>query len=157
MTLLADYRDARRAEDVARVRRVLALRALLATGSSQRKVAEALGVSQPAVSQQLAAAHRLEAVVVETLVEAAGPVLVRLAEERGFSRLAVFGSVARGETRPESDVDLLVEAPTGATIADVQRLRVLYEQVLGRPVDLVTYGGLDPIRDADILREAVQL
>nr|MBA3529029.1 Cro/Cl family transcriptional regulator [Propionibacteriaceae bacterium] len=45
MTLLAEYRDARRDEAVARLRRVLALRAMLATGMSQRAVATALGIS----------------------------------------------------------------------------------------------------------------
>lgn len=154
MTLLADYRSARRAEDVARLRRALALRALVAGGTSQQEIATALGISQPAVSQQLSAARAIDAVDIETLVEAAAPVLVRLAGDRGFTRLAVFGSVARGDVRPYSDIDLLVEAPAGASIADVERLRELFVKVLGRPVDLVTYGGLDPRRDADILSDA---
>jgi predicted transcriptional regulator len=59
MTLLAEYLEARRDEDVARLRRVLALRAMVATGMSQRDIASALGVSQPAVSQQLKAAPDL--------------------------------------------------------------------------------------------------
>jgi uncharacterized protein len=53
MTLVAEYRDARREEEVARLRRFLSLRGMVATGMSQRQIAEALGVSQPAVSQQL--------------------------------------------------------------------------------------------------------
>ena len=53
MTLLAEYRDARHDEDVARLRRVIALRAMVATGMSQQQVGDALGISQPAVSQQL--------------------------------------------------------------------------------------------------------
>lgn len=53
MRLVAEYRDARREEEVARLRRTLALRAMVATGMSQRQIAEVLGVSQPAVSQQL--------------------------------------------------------------------------------------------------------
>ncbi|MFD6856277.1 helix-turn-helix domain-containing protein [Rhodococcus sp. NPDC060086] len=52
MTLLAEYRDARRDEYVARLRRQLALRAMAATGMSQRQIAEALNITQPAVSQQ---------------------------------------------------------------------------------------------------------
>lgn len=157
MTLLSEYRSARRDEEVARLRRAIALRALLLDGSSQREVAAALGVSQPAVSQQLSAARSLEDIDVGTLVEAAAPVLVRLAEDRGFARLAVFGSVARGDTRPDSDVDLLVEAPASASILEVENLRENLERVLGRSVDLVTYGGLDPARDADILSDAREL
>lgn len=53
MVLLAEYRDARRDEDRARARRALALRAMVADGLSQREIAEQLGVSQSAVSQQL--------------------------------------------------------------------------------------------------------
>ncbi len=57
MSLVVEYRDARSQEDSARLRRLLALRALAATGSSQREIATALGVSQSAVSQQLKAAR----------------------------------------------------------------------------------------------------
>lgn len=56
MTLVAEYRAARHSEDVARLRRVLALRAMVASGMSQRDTAAELGVSQPAVSQRLKAA-----------------------------------------------------------------------------------------------------
>src|SRR5688500_8378 len=100
MTLVAEYRDARREEDVARLRRVLALRAMLATGMSQRQIAEALGVSQPAVSQQLKFARELDTVHPQVLVDAAGPVLKALAADRGYSRLAVFGSLARRTASP---------------------------------------------------------
>lgn len=72
MTLLAEYCRARHGEDVARLRRVLALRAMAATGMSQREIAAALGISQPAVNQQLKAAQDLARVHPETLVEAAG-------------------------------------------------------------------------------------
>lgn len=51
MTLLAEYRGARHDEDVARLRRVLALRAMAATGMSQRELAAALGISQPATTE----------------------------------------------------------------------------------------------------------
>jgi hypothetical protein len=47
MTVLAEYREARRGEDLARLRRVIALRAMLADGMSQQAVADELGVSVP--------------------------------------------------------------------------------------------------------------
>lgn len=53
MSLVTEYVDARRAEDVARLRRVVALRAMFATGMTQRDIADGLDVSQPAMSQQL--------------------------------------------------------------------------------------------------------
>lgn len=106
MTLLAEYQGARHDEDVARMRRVLALRAMVASGMSQRQIAEALGVTQPAVSQQLKFAPGLDDVHPAALLEAATPVLKALAADRGYSRLAVFGSVARGTARADSDPDL---------------------------------------------------
>lgn len=157
MTLVAEYRDARREEDVARLRRVLALRAMVANGMSQRQIAEALGVSQPAVSQQLKLARELNAVHPQVLVDAAGPVLKAMAVDRGYSRLAVFGSVARGTARPDSDIDLIVESPPGTSSFEFLRFKQLIEQVLGREVDLIDYGGLKPKIDDDIRREAVLL
>ncbi|MEO6606758.1 MAG: nucleotidyltransferase domain-containing protein [Aeromicrobium sp.] len=157
MTLLAEYRDARRDEDVARLRRVIALRAMVASGLSQRQVADSLGISQPAVSQQLRYAPDVEGVHPQELLEAAAPVLKSLAGDRGYERLAVFGSVARGEARQDSDIDLIVDAPVGTSSFEFLRFKQLIEQVLGRDVDLISYGGLTPTVDDDILRDAVLL
>ncbi len=157
MSLLAEYRDAKRDEQVARLRRVLALRAMAATGMSQRQIANALGVSQPAVSQQLKFAPELDDVHPEVLLDAAAPILKALAAEHGYSRLAVFGSVARQEARKDSDIDLLIEAPEGASSFDFVRFKQLIERVLGREVDLVSYGGLRANVDDDIRRDAVLL
>ncbi len=158
MSLVVEYQQARHQEDVARLRRALALRALVATGSSQRAIADALGVTQPAVSQQLKASRAVTAAVhPETLLAAAAPILVDVAGSNGFDRLAVFGSVARGEARADSDIDLLVEPPAGAGIKELVGLRGIFEEILGRPVDLVTYGGLKATIDADIRAEAVLL
>lgn len=157
MTLLAEYRDARRDGDVARLRRVLALRAMVATGMTQRQIAEALGITQPAVSQQLRFAAGLDDVHPEFLLAAAAPVLKALAAEQGYTRLAVFGSVARHQARRDSDIDLLVEAPEGTSSFGFMRFKRLIEQILGRGVDLVSYGGLKRELDDDIRREAVLL
>lgn len=157
MGLLSEYRVSRSQEDAARLRRLLALRALAATGSSQRNIAAALGVSQSAVSQQLKAARDFADVHPETLVKAAAPILVEVASSEGFDRLAVFGSVARGSARPDSDIDLLVEPPPGAGIKELVALRATFQEILGRPVDLITYGGLETPMDDDIRFEAVLL
>lgn len=157
MALVTEYLAARRGEDVARLRRVLALRAMGAAGTSQRQIAEALGISQPAVSQQLKSGNQLVAVPPEVLLDAARPVLKALAAEAGFTRLAVFGSVARGTAKPDSDIDLIVESPPGTSSFEFLRFKRLIEQVLGREVDLIDYGGLKPGLDEDIRRDAVLL
>jgi len=157
MSLVVEYRDARTQEDFARLRRLLALRALVATGSSQREIASALGVSQPAVSQQLKASRDLAAVHPETLLKAASPLLVDVAGSQRFTRLAAFGSVARGTARPDSDIDLIVDPPEGSGIKELVTLREIFQEILGRPVDLVSYGGLKPGTDDDIRAEAVLL
>ena len=158
MSLVVEYQQALHQEDLARLRRALALRALVATGSSQRDIADALGVTQPAGSQQLKASRAVTAAVhPETLLAAAAPILVDVARSKGFDRLAVFGSVARREARADSDIDLLVEPPAGAGIKELVELQGIFKEILGRPVDLVTYGGLKPMIDADIRAEAVLL
>jgi predicted nucleotidyltransferase len=157
MSLPDAYRAARRDEELARLRRLLALRAMVATGMSQRQIAEALGITQPAVSQQLKFAPELDEVHPEVLVEAAAPILKALAEEHGYSRLAVFGSVARHQARTDSDIDLLVEAPEGTSSFGFVGFKHLIEQVLGREIDLVSYGGLKARLDDDIRHEAALL
>ncbi|ADW20763.1 MULTISPECIES: nucleotidyltransferase [Thermus] len=70
----------------------------------------------------------------------------------GVKGIAVFGSYARGEERPGSDLDLLVELerPLGWELVD---LKAYLEGILGIPVDLLTTGAL---RQNPLLREAVE-
>ena len=130
---------------------------MLATGMSQQQVGNALGISQPAVSQQLRYGPNLAVVNSEELLDAAAPVLTVLAAEYGYRRLAVFGSVARGEAHQRSDIDLLVDAPPSTSSFAFIKFKQLIEQVLGREIDLMSYGGLKPKIDDDIRRDAVLL
>jgi len=72
-------------------------------------------------------------------------------ERLGVVSLAVFGSVARDEATPDSDIDVLVEFRGPATLARYMDLKSMLEQLLGRRVDLVTRKGL-----RDRLRPAVE-
>ena len=67
----------------------------------------------------------------------------RLAE-LGVLSLSVFGSVARGESRPESDVDFLVEFNGPATFDRYMQLKFFLEDVLNRRIDLLTRQGIRP-------------
>ena len=75
----------------------------------------------------------------------------------GIVRLQVFGSVARGEDGPESDLDLLVAVEHGRSLLDVIGFCQEAEAALGRKIDVVTEGGLSPYLRQRILAEAVPL
>lgn len=86
------------------------------------------------------------------------PSLNSLAAQFGASRLRVFGSVARGEEKPDSDIDILVEFPRGY---DLFAQRIPLTQKLGdllqRKIDLVPEHELNPHLRAQVLAEAVPL
>jgi len=88
-------------------------------------------------------------------------VLRLFAEEReglrslGVRRIGLFGSVLRGEGRPDSDVDVLVEFdPARKSFDAFVRLALYLENRLGRHVDLLTTEGLSPYIGPKILEEA---
>ena len=72
----------------------------------------------------------------------------------GVRSLSLFGSIARGDARPESDVDLLVEFEEVPGFIGYVRVRNRLEQILGRHVDLVMASGLHPRLRERVLREA---
>jgi len=153
MELITQYEQAVRDAEIARIRRVIALRGMLTEGHSQAYLASRFGVTQPAISYQVAK-ERTEGVGPSDLLEAGRAVLRQVAEDRGFQRLSVFGSVARGEDRPASDLDFLVEPPEGADLFDLMHLEQAFSAILGRDVDIVSYGGLDEDVDRDVLNDA---
>ncbi len=71
----------------------------------------------------------------------------------GVHRLGVYGSVARGEAGPESDVDVLVEFETVPDLYEFAALRDRLAEILGRPVDLVTPQALKPRLRSRVLNE----
>jgi predicted nucleotidyltransferase len=73
----------------------------------------------------------------------------------GVRRIALFGSIARGEARTDSDVDLLVEfEPGGKSFDRFLALSELLERLLGRRVELITTEALSPYIGPHILAEA---
>lgn len=68
----------------------------------------------------------------------------------GLRRIGVFGSYARGEQGPDSDIDLLVEFESPIGLFKFQRLESTLQALLGHPVDLVTPGALKPLIGARI-------
>ena len=72
----------------------------------------------------------------------------------GALRLALFGSVARGEAREDSDIDLLVDVESGRSLLDIVGLWLDLQELLGRKVDLLTEGGISHHLRGIILAEA---
>jgi uncharacterized protein len=86
------------------------------------------------------------------------PVIDALAHHYGAKRVRVFGSVARGEERADSDVDFLVELPRGYDMFTKRvPLTDRLSELLGRKVDLMPEHELNRyIREA-VTREAVEI
>lgn len=98
----------------------------------------------------------------ERVVQSKDEILKALVENReklialGVRRLGLFGSFARGEPHPTSDVDILVEFETGQKTFDhFMEVVFLLEDVLQRRVELVTPDSLGPHLGPYILEEAV--
>ena len=87
-------------------------------------------------------------------------IMERLKKERirltdfDIKSLAVFGSVARGEARPDSDIDILVEFNGATTFDRYMNLKFFLEDLLGHRIDLVTRKGIRPQLASSIEREA---
>ena len=80
-----------------------------------------------------------------------------IAKKHKAERLWVFGSCARKEERPDSDVDLLVKFNENASILDFVHIKSEVRDVVGRDVDVVSSRGLSPFLGERILSEAVAL
>jgi predicted nucleotidyltransferase len=83
--------------------------------------------------------------------------VLRVAARHGARNVRVIGSVARGEARPDSDLDLLVDLDEGRSLLDHAALMLELGRLLGRKVDVATERGLRPrVRDR-VLAEAIPL
>jgi predicted nucleotidyltransferase/DNA-binding XRE family transcriptional regulator len=156
-------------------------------GLTQRALAERAGVSQSVVAAYESDARAPSLATLAALVEAsgisltlelgpalperrpptAGPIGHRLQRRRaavlavaakhGVSDVRVFGSVARGEDGPDSDLDLLVHLPEGAGLFALGRFRQDLEQLLHVEVDVVPEDGVKPRLRAGIEQDLVPL
>lgn len=148
---------ARLIEELDRVRR--------SRGESKADVARGAGLGEPAVRRLLSGGHANPTVkTVEAVAEHLGlrlalerrqsaptpPTLAalrakadaieRIVRAHGGCNVRVFGSVARGEAGPGSDVDLLIDVEPGTGLIELGAMEDELEQALGRQVDVVTSG-----------------
>ncbi len=80
--------------------------------------------------------------------------ILRIAAAHGARNIRLFGSAARGEDRPDSDLDLLVEMDSGRSLLDLVGLSQDLEDLLERKVDVLTDTSVDPTLHARIVAEA---
>ncbi len=154
-------------------------------GLSQAEVAGRAGVTQSVVSAYESGARQPSLPTLVRLIEATGshlevrispgPVarhpdgllarrardhrheILALLDRYGLANPRLFGSVARGEEKPTSDIDLLVDVAAGTSLLSLGRCQAQLEALLGAPVDLVPAADLKTGLAADVLAEAVAL
>ncbi len=90
------------------------------------------------------------------LVESRRDEITEVVRRHKGRTVAVFGSVARGDDGPDSDIDFLVEFEDGSSLFDLLHISEELTELLGVTVDVVSAGGLKA-RDDDRRREAVLL
>jgi predicted nucleotidyltransferase len=83
--------------------------------------------------------------------------ILEIAARYGASNVRVFGSVARNEMGPNSDLDVLVDLEPGRTLLDHAGLMIALEELLGCKVDVAVDGGLRERVRERVLAEAVPL
>ena len=161
-------------------------RARVGAGISQAELAFRAGVAQSVISAYEAGRRQPSLPTLAKLIDAAGcdlvvdiqhqppqlsrlsgPVgrqvrrkrrdLVAAAAAHDVTNLRVFGSVARGEDRPGSDVDLLVDLPPDIGLLGLGRVQAELEAILGTKVDLVPASDLKPAVRAHAERDLVAL
>ena len=86
-----------------------------------------------------------------------GEAIAELCRRHRVQRLAVFGSQARGDAQPDSDIDFLVEFEEGAEVGLIEYAAIMRElsAILDRKIDLVSNRGLKPLIRDSVLREAI--
>ena len=155
-------------------------------GISQKELAARAGVTQSVISAYESGHRQPSLPTLAALVEAAGhelvagvrrqprrlsrlsgPVgrrvrrlrheLIAAAAAHGVSGLRVFGSVARGEDRPDSDVDLLADLPPGMSLFGLGRVQAELEAIVGARVDLIPAQDLKPDVRSRAARDLVTL
>jgi len=79
--------------------------------------------------------------------------IARLLKNRGVRTVAVFGSYVRGEEKPESDIDIIVEFSEKKSLLELVKIERELSEVLGIKVDLLTEKSISPYLIDTIKRE----
>lgn len=83
--------------------------------------------------------------------------IIPILKKYGVSRASLFGSVVRGDTHKNSDVDILVELPEDKSLFYMMDIQFELEDVLKKKVDLVEFNYIKPRLRSHILSEQVKI
>jgi predicted nucleotidyltransferase len=83
--------------------------------------------------------------------------LLRIAKSYGIQKVGVFGSVARVQQSPSSDLDLAIDSQKGLSTLDMTAFALDAENIFDCKVDVISLGGLKADRHSEILKELVFL
>ena len=125
-----------------------------AAGLTQRQISEAIGRSQPEVSRLLRFHGHTP---LGRLLASKRRPLLKLLASAGGKNVRVFGSVSRGEDKPGSDVDLLIDFIAPISLFSLSRLEVAAASIVGASVDVVPSSSLRLNLAETVRAEAVAL
>jgi predicted nucleotidyltransferase len=81
--------------------------------------------------------------------------IISILIKHGIKRISVFGSYARNEATPKSDLDLIVEFPKGITLLDHVGIEMELSEALNMKIDLLSRNGISPYIKDQVLKEAI--
>lgn len=82
-------------------------------------------------------------------------IIISFLKKHGAIKIGIFGSTARGEERPDSDIDILVEFSQTKSLLEFIGIRFELEEILGKKIDLFTEENLRPIIKNSVIEELV--
>jgi len=83
--------------------------------------------------------------------------IISIAERNGGRKVRIFGSLARGDSGIDSDVDFLIELEPERSLLDIVAIKQDLEDLLQRKVDVVTESAVSPYIRREIVRQAISL
>jgi len=81
--------------------------------------------------------------------------IISIVRRNGGREVRIFGSLVRGDSRNDSDVDFLIELEPGRSLLDIIAIKQDLEELLQRKVDVVTENAVSPYIRAEVLGQAI--
>jgi len=81
--------------------------------------------------------------------------IISVLVKHGIKRILVFGSYARNEATPKSDLDLIVDFPEGTSLLDHVGIEIELSEALNMKIDLLSRNGISPYIKDHMLKEAI--